>query len=1044
MKKISLQTPVKITNIRLMEPMLILLIMLFFVINGYSQLINVNSYRFNAANSAASAITATQLIPANSDSVASIVTDIGFTFWFAGSPYTQFSVSENGLMTLGSTQISGPDDMNLMASGNTIPKIAPYWDDLATGTTGSVGYQLTGTAPNRVLRINWNVTVPKNPTGAANAIFQVQLYETGDIFFATGSGTFPAANANQYSMGIGTSTTDFASVTVASTQTSSTCAYGIANDANTLSAGAGKRYQFAVDKTAPTITAVTTPLIGAEIDSLTATIADQAGLPVTGIPTSGSFVPRIYYKKNDGGSWVSTPGVLISGNGTTGSWKFKIEHSLVGGVAEGDQIYYYLIAQDQADYKGSPNISSSPAGVVATNVNTVITPPANPPYFLIPTVFSGTKTVGIGGNYASLTLPGGLFDQMNAGQLSGNLTVNIISDLTSETGQKGLNAWANGSGGPYTVTINPVGQRIVSGVSVNGGTANVISLNGVTGLTIDGLNDGTNSLTFIQTGQYYVGSVIDLKSASNNYITNVTINGYGASNYAISITNSTSASSNNIISYCNITNPSISSFIAGNGIGLLGTATLNGDHNIIDHNTISNFIYFHINVAGKYSNTEISNNEIFNDLATAWHNNFKAINIGSGVTGTTNTFNNKIHDLTLNVTAQGGPAPAIYSANATGTTSNIYNNVIYLDASFTHPSQIWNGIQTAGAGVVNIYYNSIYIGGTNITAGNSYGIKRDGTGTTNIRNNIVFNARSNSSGTGKHYGIYLASTTSLTSNYNDIYTNGVGGYFGFSALDRLTIADWQIATSKDMNSVSVNPQFVSNVDFHSAAPELNNGGITIPAVVTDFDNIVRTNPPDIGAYEFILPIYSINTLATTSINSSSAVLQGNINTANEMVAISFDYGLTDTYGSTATGIPDTVRSLVSTPDSAFISSLAPNTLYHYRIVGTSATSAETIYGSDMTFTTTGGIAGLWTGITSSEWANASNWDNQIVPGTLNDVVIPASAPNWPIFTGTITLGATCNSITLAGATSQLTVTFDMIIPTGFTVTNNGTIHLLNH
>ena len=82
--------------------------------------------------------------------------------------------------------------------------------------------------------------------------------------------------------------------------------------------------------------------------------------------------------------------------------------------------------------------------------------------------------MGSGETFTSLTNAGGLFDQINAGKLTGNLTVNITSDLTAETGWIGLNAWVN-NGGTYTVTIHPVGNRIVSGITVNGGNGSVIT-----------------------------------------------------------------------------------------------------------------------------------------------------------------------------------------------------------------------------------------------------------------------------------------------------------------------------------------------------------------------------------------------------------------------------------------------------------------------------------------------------------------------------------------------------------------------------------------
>src|SRR5207248_184442 len=76
--------------------------------------------------------------------------------------------------------------------------------------------------------------------------------------------------------------------------------------------------------------------------TLVATITDASG-----VPTSGSLVPRIYYKKN-AGSYFSQPGTLTSGSGTNGTWSFTIVAADMGGVAGGDTISYYVIAQDTA------------------------------------------------------------------------------------------------------------------------------------------------------------------------------------------------------------------------------------------------------------------------------------------------------------------------------------------------------------------------------------------------------------------------------------------------------------------------------------------------------------------------------------------------------------------------------------------------------------------------------------------------------------------------------------------------------------------------
>jgi hypothetical protein len=63
------------------------------------------------------------------------------------------------------------------------PIIAPLWDDLQTSRTVNVNYVLSGTAPNRVLTIEWlNMCwqwhmLPRQPSIS----FQVKLYKTTNV-----------------------------------------------------------------------------------------------------------------------------------------------------------------------------------------------------------------------------------------------------------------------------------------------------------------------------------------------------------------------------------------------------------------------------------------------------------------------------------------------------------------------------------------------------------------------------------------------------------------------------------------------------------------------------------------------------------------------------------------------------------------------------------------------------------------------------------------------------------------------------------------------
>jgi hypothetical protein len=99
------------------------------------------------------------------------------------------------------------------------------------------------------------------------------------------------------------------------------------------------------------------------------------------------------------------------------------------------------------------------------------------------------------------------------------------------------------------------------------------------------------------------------------------------------------------------------------------------------------------------------------------------------------------------------------------------------------------------------------------------------------------------------------------------------------------------------------------------------------------------------------PPPTVITTAATGIGANTATLNGTVNANNISTAVSFNYGLTTSYGSTAPGIPSPVTGNTTTPVSAAIAGLAPNTTYHFQVSGTS--SNGTSNGNDMTFTTTG-------------------------------------------------------------------------------------------
>ncbi len=122
----------------------------------------------------------TQLVGPGVDDGASPVTSIGFDFYMLGTRYTQFSASSNGYVRLGGTAIG--TTQYTLGSAN-VPLIAAMGSDEETSTTGKVHYKVTGSAPNRVLTIEFlRMTVIYDGVAVSpDCTSQVRLYESSGV-----------------------------------------------------------------------------------------------------------------------------------------------------------------------------------------------------------------------------------------------------------------------------------------------------------------------------------------------------------------------------------------------------------------------------------------------------------------------------------------------------------------------------------------------------------------------------------------------------------------------------------------------------------------------------------------------------------------------------------------------------------------------------------------------------------------------------------------------------------------------------------------------
>lgn len=91
------------------------------------------------------------------------------------------------------------------------------------------------------------------------------------------------------------------------------------------------------------------------------------------------------------------------------------------------------------------------------------------------------------------------------------------------------------------------------------------------------------------------------------------------------------------------------------------------------------------------------------------------------------------------------------------------------------------------------------------------------------------------------------------------------------------------------------------------------------------------------------------TASATAVGANEATLNGTINGSGLYTGTTFDYGLTDSYGTTLNGLPSIVNCNCAADVTKTITGLLPASTYHFRLTGMNC--GGTTSGSDLTFTT---------------------------------------------------------------------------------------------
>lgn len=118
-----------------------------------------------------------------SDDSQSGVFNIGFTFCFYGSTYTQFRIGSNGWVSLGAgAQPITYASLAIPTANAAVPKncIMGPWQDWDPGVGGQIRYQVQGIAPCRKLVVSW-ISVPMFGCTQTTGTFHIILYESTNV-----------------------------------------------------------------------------------------------------------------------------------------------------------------------------------------------------------------------------------------------------------------------------------------------------------------------------------------------------------------------------------------------------------------------------------------------------------------------------------------------------------------------------------------------------------------------------------------------------------------------------------------------------------------------------------------------------------------------------------------------------------------------------------------------------------------------------------------------------------------------------------------------
>ena len=235
-----------------------------------------------------------------------------------------------------------------------------------------------------------------------------------------------------------------------------------------------------------------------------------------------------------------------------------------------------------------------------------------------------------------------------------------------------------------------------------------------------------------------------------------------------------------------------------------------------------------------------------------------------------------------------------------------------------------------------------------------------------------------------------SATLNGTVNPNNMPTTVTFEYGTSTSYGNIIVADESpVGGGSDVNVTANLTELSSNTLYHYRVVA-DNGTSTSRGTDATFTTSATTTSP------------TIITGTATNVTTNSATLNGIVNPNGSLAAVSFQYGITTSYGSQVGATPSPVNGSSNVNVSASITGLQANSTYHFRIQTIS--NGNTKNSSDASFTTAQGYPAtikLSSSFTFNDVAQSSSYRMIGLPGNqatkISDMISGTQKKDWNAF-----------------------------------------------